>query len=107
MGFGKFGKGIGVTLLCVAMLFVSMPLSPANAASSILVITPPVFASVAEGYSQPEAQPVTLQNVGQAVLNNIDVSVSGDSFLLKKPEGAIWLFGGAVSKDYQIGRAHV
>ena len=102
MGFGKFGKGLGVSLLCVAMLLVSMPLSPANAASSILVITPPVFASVAEGYSQPEAQPVTLQNVGQAVLNNIDVSVSGDSFLLKKPEGAIWLFGGAVSKDYLL-----
>lgn len=101
-GFHKIGKRLGISLLCAALLSFSLPFSLADAAGSALLVTPPSFAPVAEGYSQPEAQPITLQNAGQAVLNNIDVSVSGDSFLLKKPEGAIWLFGGVISKDYLL-----
>lgn len=100
--FHKIGKTLGISLLCGLLLSFSLPFPLADAAGSVLLVTPPRFAPVAEGYSQPEAQPVVLQNTGTAVLTNFDVSVSGDCFLLQKPERAIWLFGGVTSEDYLL-----
>lgn len=100
--FHKIGKILGTGLLCAALLSFSMPFFQADAAGPALLVTPPRFAPVAEGYSQPEAQPIVLRNTGPAVLTNLDVSISGDSFLLQKPEGAIWLFGGVTSEDYLL-----
>lgn len=91
-----------VSLLCAVLCASFMPVPAVSAAGAALAVTPPRFAPVAEGYSQPEALPIILKNTGQTVLNDIAVSVSGDVFSLKEPAGKIWLFSGSTSKDYLL-----
>ncbi len=53
-----------------------------------LSVTAPVLASATEGYSQPEAQPITIQNTGTMEAAISKVTVSGSEFTISEDGGS-------------------
>ena len=66
-----------------------------------LTVTAPSFDSLAEGYDQPEAKPVTIENTGDGTVTLSQVELSGSDFTLG--EGTVGpLAGGASNTTWTV-----